>query len=135
MATFKFTAGGNIERTLFSIGRTGAMKNVMEELKKIINGEKSGSNGIDWKDFVDDFEKFGFTAVYDRNMAILITALFAAIARAKDSPKQQDRDLYTAAEKVIRTKTSATITNAATNKGQSITLGQALLNGGRQSCS
>ena len=141
MARFTFRTGDGIKRELFSIGRTGAMKNVMGELKKIIKRPKKGKNtnsggnntdskGIDWQPFVEAFKNFGFTAVYDRNMAILITALFAAIASAKEkSTEEKNKKLYDAAEKVIRTKTSATITNAATNKGQSITLGQALLNG------
>ena len=68
-------------RELHSLGRTGAMKRVMNALASIGKKDTDLQTG-NWKLFKDAFEKFGFTVVYDRNMAILITALFAAIARS-----------------------------------------------------
>ena len=110
MATFKVLTKDN-EKKLISLGRTGAMKKVMQALTDITqdNGPKRN-----WGKFKEAFESFGFTVVYDRNLAILITALFAAVAH--------DKSMNNLAAQVIHEEVTD-------NKGQKITLGQALLDG------
>ena len=66
--------------------------------------------------FAEAFENFGFTVVYDRNFAILITALFAALAK--------DKCMRARGSKVIDKKVAS-----STDKSRQISLGQALLDG------
>ncbi len=112
MSTFNILAGGT-ERKLISIGFTGAMKKVMITLINIIKGN---SANINWAPFAEAFENFGFTVVYDRNLAILITALFAALAK--------DQNMRGDGRKVINKAVAS-----STDSNREITLGQALIEG------
>ena len=110
MPTFRVLTGSS-KKELISLGRTGAMKKVMQALTDITQGNGPKRN---WGKFKEAFESFGFTVVYDRNLAILITALFAAMAH--------DEAMRGLAAHVIHKEVTD-------DKDQKITLGQALLNG------
>lgn len=119
MATFKILTNSG-EQKLMSIGRTGAMKNMMKALEDVIKAldenvesEKRDTHKI-WEGCAHAFENFGFRVVFDRNLIILLLALFAAWAH--------DENMRVLAAKVIRNEVTD-------SKGQKITLGQALLDG------
>lgn len=108
---------GGTNRQLKSIGiTTSAMKNIMAALDKIDETNGNDLESDAWKEVKKYFENFGFRVVYDRNMAILTAALFAAIAESGN------QGLTKIAANVLTRK----ITN---KKGTQVNLGQALLNG------
>ncbi len=126
MATFNVVTGEKKDKLfkLQSLGKTKAMSDIMTALARINKNDTDAEAG-NWASFKEAFKDFGFTVVYDRNMAILITALFAAIAQSGFS------DLRTWAKNAISKTTAANKgnKNIGIEKGDQINLGQALLNG------
>ena len=119
MAIFTVMTKG-AERDLHALGRTGAMKGVMEALEDIGKNDDN-PNTANWKKVREKFKKFGFKVVYDRNMAILITALFAAVARSNCT------ELKSSAKLVVNQTTEVPTKNGQSTR--EINLGPALLEG------
>lgn len=124
MATFNVVTGEKRDKLfkLQSLCNTQEMKDMMTALARVNKNDTNPKAG-NWTSFKTAFENFGYTVVYDRNMAILITALFAAIAQSGCSK------LLQWAKKAITTTTPATIKHKNVKKGENINLGTALLNG------
>lgn len=115
MSQFKVVRSST-EDLIESLGNTSQMESIMSALLEIDsgNGGEAGEGG--WKEVKKAFEGFGFTFCYDRNLALLTVALFAAIARSKC------QTLISGAKFIINI--------CAKNKeGQIVSLGQAFRNG------
>lgn len=78
--------------------------------------ETPKGQNVDWSPIKKPFENFGFTIVFDRNLVILITAVFVAGALDKETQKLGAKVL---GQKVKSSK----------RKGEMVDLGQALLDG------
>ncbi len=115
MAQFKVIKSGTAN-LLESLGNTSQMKNIMTALSNI-NPKNAGIvEGEGWEKVKNTFEDFGFTICYDRNLALLTAALFAAIARSNC------QGLTTRAQSIIEIK-------AKNKEGKEIGLGEAFLQG------
>lgn len=123
MAEFKFL-GSSIERKIAAIGKNTKMKDLMDALGWINKNDDSKCPSAHWGEVKTAFEKFGFTVVFDLNMAIITTALFTAIARSKCNK------IYDWAKIVINRAVKPKSYNPEKPETQRlILLGQALLDG------
>lgn len=123
MAEFKFL-GSSIERKIAAIGKNTKMKDLMDALGQINKNDDSKCPSAHWGEVKTAFEKFGFTVVFDLNMAIITTALFTAIARSKCNK------IYDWAKIVINRAAKPKSYNSEKSETQKpILLGQALLDG------
>ncbi|MDO4199833.1 MAG: hypothetical protein Q4D57_03695 [Clostridia bacterium] len=120
MAEFKIVKDSGIDHKLETLGRTSRMRNLMEALLAIDAKNDNQKDSEGWKKVKEEFEKFGFAVVYDRNLAILTAVLFLAIA------KSGCQDLITNAKIVINKKAKS---SKGKSKGGLVNIGQALLDG------
>ncbi len=123
MVEFKLLSS-SVERKIAAIGKTTKMKNLMDALGQINKNDDAKCTSAHWGAVKTAFEKFGFVSVFDLNMAIITTALFAAIARSRCSK------IYDWAKIVINRAAKPKSYNSEKPETQKlILLGQALLEG------
>ena len=113
MAAYK-PVKGDPQKALHPLGNSSSMKNVIRAFEKV--AETTKGQNVDWSPIKKPFENFGFTIVFDRNLVILITAVFVAGALDKETQKLGAKVL---GQKVTSSK----------RKGEMVDLGQALLDG------
>ncbi len=113
MAVYK-PVKGDPKKALHPLGNSSSMKNVIRAFEKV--AETTKGKNVDWSPIKKPFENFGFTIVFDRNLVILITAVFVAGALDTETQKLGAKVL---GQKVKSSK----------RKGEMVDLGQTLLDG------
>ncbi len=116
MAIFKIVPK-KVEYDLKTIGNHPQTKRLIEALVAVDeeNGKELTKGG--WEKVKSVLEKYSFKIMYDRNLAIIITALFVAISRSKN------QDMISWAKQVVNHKVFGKIGKMKK------ALGQALLDG------
>ena len=84
MAVYK-PVKGDPKKALHPLGNSSSMKNVIRAFEKV--AETTKGQNVDWSPIKKPFENFGFTIVFDRNLVILITAVFVAGALDTETQK------------------------------------------------